>query len=617
MDERKILVIGNSEYERLKELKAPHNDAKKLFAVLTNPGVGGFKSEHEGPMLDAKVSEAKRELGKLFTEATSEHTLLVYFSGHGILDTDGELYFAMNDTDVSHLYDSAIESDFLRKLMSKSSSRRQIIILDCCYGAKFTSGFKSGATAIDLSEYLGGKGSGKYILSATSGLEYAWEEKEFAGTITHSIFTRYLIKGLLEGKADLRKRGWISLNEWFEYAELCTLRGSKKANRAMRPVKHGFHGQQDIFIARNPNLAIDLVVARESNNTLVSYRLPLFKSSDDSVYTTPALYTLPNQSKVRLTLVRQNESSETMEHIVWDKQIKVVSNSYTLSFVLDKNGYPTQCTLKGAKILKQRNNTSAPIPSFEIPFRRHSVDLLFLIDATMSNNEANLPIEFLNTLFEKLLTVSSCNVGMILYGEYDSFKDGSRHMGRSKFPFTYKVFNLVPIDIAKTYVDQIEQQLSTMGFAGQDFCDALELGLEVAANEIEWHSEIKHVLLIGNSPPHPIKDEAVQFGLLDYSTDEFRDLNWLDLARSLEAQGIVISSFFVSPDISLDEKHQKYIDYVWRTLNGDEDYSVISDYEVIDIITTSLVEYVASRVHVAHGETIRLPIVYKATTSNQ
>lgn len=52
-------------------------------------------------------------------------------------DESVELYFAMGDSDVDHLEATAVSAEFLNPLMSRSASRRIVLLLDCCYAGAF------------------------------------------------------------------------------------------------------------------------------------------------------------------------------------------------------------------------------------------------------------------------------------------------------------------------------------------------------------------------------------------------------------------------------------------------------------------------------------------------
>ena len=63
--------------------------------------------------------------------------MLLYFSCHGIKDEDGQLYFAATNTRRKLLDATAISAHFENRVMFRSRSRKQLLLLDCCYSGAF------------------------------------------------------------------------------------------------------------------------------------------------------------------------------------------------------------------------------------------------------------------------------------------------------------------------------------------------------------------------------------------------------------------------------------------------------------------------------------------------
>ena len=62
---------------------------------------------------------------------------MLYFSGHGVKDEQGNLYLAVKDTERPLLAGTSIEAAFITAQMDRSHSKRQILILDCCHSGAF------------------------------------------------------------------------------------------------------------------------------------------------------------------------------------------------------------------------------------------------------------------------------------------------------------------------------------------------------------------------------------------------------------------------------------------------------------------------------------------------
>ena len=88
---RFALLIANSDYAdpELSKLLAPADDAAELARVLEDPHICGFQVQtfHDQP-----ADKVRREIEKFFMrDRQRDDLLLLYFSGHGIKDLEGQL----------------------------------------------------------------------------------------------------------------------------------------------------------------------------------------------------------------------------------------------------------------------------------------------------------------------------------------------------------------------------------------------------------------------------------------------------------------------------------------------------------------------------------------------
>lgn len=218
MAEKFALVIGCNEYQdsTLPRLKTPSGDIQDLAALIKNPEIGNFNNVVT--LLNKPFSTVSLEIAKLFANKNKDDLLLLYFSGHGVLDEQGRLYFAMQDTLRNLLSGSAISANFVLDEMNNSRSKRQLLILDCCHSGAFSRGTKSaiGQKVITNSTFKGDS-YGRAVLTATDATQYAWEGNRIVGTIENSLFTHYLLDGLRTGNADLDGDGKITSDELYRY----------------------------------------------------------------------------------------------------------------------------------------------------------------------------------------------------------------------------------------------------------------------------------------------------------------------------------------------------------------------------------------------------------------
>lgn len=257
MPERFALIIANSQFNdpKLARLVAPNKDAEVLKRVLEDPKIGGFKVTL---LIDEPFSKIRREIVQLFEGRTRNDTLLLYYSGHGIKDDDGELYLATRETQTDLLGAASVEANFVRARLDKSNSQRKIIILDCCHSGAFMQGAKSAiGSSVDTQAAFGGNGHGWGILTASNAIEYAWEDTTLPVEARTSIFTHFLVQGLETGAADLNRDGEVSLQELYDYIhEQVRTSGRTKQTPLIWQKAEG-----QIIIAQNPHPVGDKSIA--------------------------------------------------------------------------------------------------------------------------------------------------------------------------------------------------------------------------------------------------------------------------------------------------------------------------------------------------------------------
>ncbi|MBL8254072.1 MAG: caspase family protein, partial [Candidatus Competibacter sp.] len=250
-ENRSALIVAVSEYQDkgLRPLVAALHDAAALARVLGDPAIGGFTTVQT--LLDQPESRVRREIDVFFANRVKNDLLLFYFSGHGLKDEMGELYFATPDTYRNHLDSSAISAAWLHKLMNKCNSRRQVLLLDCCYSGAFARGLHKGDETVNISEYFK-QGHGQFVLTASGALQCSYEGDPASGDSVRSIFTDTLVQGLETGEADLDGDGEIDCDELYEYLHECI----KDRMPQQKPQKSVSTAEGKLIIARNPNPVI-------------------------------------------------------------------------------------------------------------------------------------------------------------------------------------------------------------------------------------------------------------------------------------------------------------------------------------------------------------------------
>jgi Caspase domain len=239
---RYALVVASSRYAdpTLRQLEAPGHDARSLSSVLSTPTIGDFNVT---TLEDEPAPKVTQEIEAFFDGRRREDLVLLYFSGHGILDESARLYFATTDTRVDRPRSTAVSADFVNDLMGECRSRRQVLVLDCCNSGAFARGIKAGSTIGTGDRF---EGRGRVVITASDALQYAFEGDHVEGEGIGSVFTRALVDGLRSGKADLNGDGDITLDELYDYVYGRVLDDSPR----QRPRKWAFGVEGQIVVAR-------------------------------------------------------------------------------------------------------------------------------------------------------------------------------------------------------------------------------------------------------------------------------------------------------------------------------------------------------------------------------
>jgi len=246
---RSALIVANDQYRDpgLRRLRAPVQDARALARVLADPAIGNFDVMVVSNQPEWKL---RREVATFFADRRQEDLLLVHLSCHGVKDDSGQLYFATSDTELANLDATAVPADFVNRHMTRSRSRRVVLLLDCCYSGAFARGMMARAGgAVDLEERF--EGRGRMVLTASSAMEYAFEDAELSHDGGRpSVFTRTLVQGLETGEADRDRDGRISVDELYEYV----YDEVRKLTPKQTPGRWNFEVEGEVLIARSASL---------------------------------------------------------------------------------------------------------------------------------------------------------------------------------------------------------------------------------------------------------------------------------------------------------------------------------------------------------------------------
>ena len=250
---KRALIIGNSQYERLSRLVTPVEDVRALVEVLVDPQIGGFHSVQS--LIDCPFAELQAQVAAFFSSRAVDDLLLLYFSGHGLLDQNNKLYLATLVSTSETPSANSLDAGWIREQMTSSDTRRQVLVLDCCFGGVILRHHKAGQPRpVDLEENF--QGRGRIILAASDRTQYSFEGLQTEGRPTQSLFTRCLVEGLRTGGADFDGDGLVSVDDWYDYAYERVTRLAP----GQTPVKGSFEQRGKVILARAPRRVEERVV---------------------------------------------------------------------------------------------------------------------------------------------------------------------------------------------------------------------------------------------------------------------------------------------------------------------------------------------------------------------
>lgn len=129
------VLIGTSSYAHLPYLPAVGANVRDLEEVLCDPLIWGLPQGHvlgvHDPETPAALLDPVYEAGD-----RAEDTLVVYYSGHGLRDSDtADLYLSLTGSRDALGY-TAVAYTHLRRAIRASRARRRIVVLDCCFSGR-------------------------------------------------------------------------------------------------------------------------------------------------------------------------------------------------------------------------------------------------------------------------------------------------------------------------------------------------------------------------------------------------------------------------------------------------------------------------------------------------
>jgi uncharacterized caspase-like protein/energy-coupling factor transporter ATP-binding protein EcfA2 len=188
----------------------------------------------------ATLSQVRDSLTSIVESAQEADTVLVYFSGHGIL-ADEQPVLCLSDTQKDDLLNTGLSVAELLEQLSRCHAKQQIVWLDACHSGGMT--LRGAALPNPTAQMMGLLGQravqsqGFYALLSCDQSQQSWEFPELG----HGVFTYFLMQGLRGAAADAT--GTIDADGLYKYVYHQTLQYIDKSNQQLRLINQQKRGR--------------------------------------------------------------------------------------------------------------------------------------------------------------------------------------------------------------------------------------------------------------------------------------------------------------------------------------------------------------------------------------
>lgn len=233
------LLIGVEKYHRASRLRHIVNDVEQIAAALLTRGT--YDEERvlkiidtvENPRFQPLRSSIMAELPQWLKKPGPRDTVVIYFSGHGFRDDEGNLYLAPLDCNPESPEETAIPVRWFREQIAACKAENKLLLIDSCHaGSEKSERDDDRVRAKQLGEPFEDL-AGVVTIASSKGdeLSQIWEERR------QSLFSYWIVQAL-KGHADRDQDQVVDIDELYRYAHR-RVTGTAKAQfpREQTPVR--------------------------------------------------------------------------------------------------------------------------------------------------------------------------------------------------------------------------------------------------------------------------------------------------------------------------------------------------------------------------------------------
>lgn len=239
-----LAAIGVSEYQNAAyNLGYAAKDAVDFTKMISNHCSKSFGDIKMRCITDAEASaDNLKGLRDFYAEAGVDDVAMLFYAGHGVLDSELEYYLSTYDMDFLNPADNGWHYDDFEDLLDGIRPLTKYCFIDACHSGKIDKDefiednsrhmaagalkFRGNGTSMTIPDKAKDinsaiqtlftdftKGNGATVLSSSGGLEVAIEDNKIA----NGLFTFAIRQGVEQRKADLNQDGIIQMSELADY----------------------------------------------------------------------------------------------------------------------------------------------------------------------------------------------------------------------------------------------------------------------------------------------------------------------------------------------------------------------------------------------------------------
>jgi hypothetical protein len=209
-----ILAVGVNKYDNVKELSFSVKDVGDFTDAFLGQKGAQYQDVQVKTILDEKAKKERIISGLQWLEkiTTQNDVGILFLSGHGGNDEDGDFYYLPVETDPNQLRQTGLPSYEIKKTITKIAGKSVLFIDACHSGNVFGRGTAIPPNPTKFINELISDENGLTVFTSSTRNQYSLENSEWG----NGAFTKAVVEGI-NGKADLMNKGKITINSLGTY----------------------------------------------------------------------------------------------------------------------------------------------------------------------------------------------------------------------------------------------------------------------------------------------------------------------------------------------------------------------------------------------------------------